>query len=85
MIEGLLDGIVWFIRRYHYQDILAGPLLPYGGESHEFRYIVEILRRQSHKPVFVDVGAYVGGYSVRVCKLGACWRLWNLTLITTNY
>jgi FkbM family methyltransferase len=70
LIQGELDGIIWFFRRYYYADIYAGPLAPYEEEPHEFDWVTRILLR-STKPVFIDVGACVGGYSIRACKLGA--------------
>lgn len=70
LIRGELDGIIWFFRRYYYQDICAGPLAPFEEEPYELNWVAKILK-SSIKPTFVDVGAYVGGYSIRACKLGA--------------
>ena len=45
-------------------------MLPYLHEPLEYRtWFLKILRQGN--PVFIDVGAYIGGYSVRACKLGA--------------
>ena len=46
----------------------GGPLLPYLHEPYEynkwFSKIMEMVR------TFIDVGAYVGGYTIRACKAG---------------
>ncbi len=63
------DGIEWHIRPFVTSDIYGGPLLPY----HEFlayKWFDKIMRKEK-EPVFIDIGAYIGGYSVRAAKLGA--------------
>lgn len=64
----ILDNIKWFIRDSVWQDIMAGPLLPIYHEPYEYnKWFHKIIRRVR---VFIDVGAYVGGYAVRACKAG---------------
>ena len=64
-----LDGMKWVCRRRFPYDVFLGPLLPFAHESYEYRnWFSKVLRRGD---VFVDVGACIGGYSVRACKLGA--------------
>ena len=63
------NGMKWVCRRRFPWDIYLGPLLSYVHESYEYRnWFSKVLRRGD---VFVDVGACIGGYSVRACKLGA--------------
>jgi FkbM family methyltransferase len=67
-----IDGVNWIVRnsspillRY---DSLFGPLLSCHQEPLEYEWFSDILHEGS---IFVDVGANVGGYSVRACKIGA--------------
>jgi FkbM family methyltransferase len=67
-----IDGVKWILRkaspitlRY---DSLFGPLLPYYQEPREYEWFFSTLRKGD---TFVDVGANVGGYSVRASRIGA--------------
>ena len=67
-----IDGVKWIVRnsspillRY---DSLFGPLLPFHQEPQEYKWFSNILHEGS---TFVDVGANVGGYTIRACKIGA--------------
>lgn len=63
-----VDGVKFIIRTNNPWDIIEGALLPYHHETHEYRYFQALVRKNS---LFIDVGAYIGGYSVRACKIGA--------------
>lgn len=66
-----VDGVKWIVRRESStslrDDALFGPLLAYYQEPQEYGWFLKVLRKGG---VFVDVGANVGGYSVRACKKG---------------
>jgi FkbM family methyltransferase len=64
-----LDGLTWIVRKGHQGDVEAGPSLTRTLEPYEYR--TWFLRALPNGGVFIDVGANVGGYSVRACKLGA--------------
>jgi len=54
-------------------DVLLGPLLGVHYENKEFSTLLEKVRiAQYRNPdlIFVDVGAYIGGYSVKLCSRG---------------
>lgn len=64
-----MKDLARIVRKAYQADIETGPCLPYLHEPHEYEsWFVNALRRGG---IFVDVGVYVGGYSVRACKLGA--------------
>jgi len=67
-----LNGVRWIIRRNSptslSDDALFGPLLPQYQEPREYEWFSNALHGGG---TFVDVGANVGGYSVRACKTGA--------------
>ena len=66
------DGVKWIVRRASpillRCDALFGPLLPCYQEPREYEWFSNALHEGD---AFVDVGANVGGYSVRACKIGA--------------
>ena len=64
----LMDGLKWICRKYKLSDFYLGPLLPYEIEPLEYQWFKRILKCGD---VFVDVGASVGGYTLRACKIGA--------------
>jgi FkbM family methyltransferase len=61
------DGILWYVRRRSLDDISA-PLLPLISEPYEYRWFEKIVKENS---IFVDVGAFLGGYTIRAAKKGA--------------
>lgn len=62
------DQLRWKVRLIA-EDIAAGPLLPYRYEPYEYNsWFSRIVKKSS---IFIDVGAYIGGYSVRACNIGA--------------
>jgi len=67
-----VNGVKWAIRKksvVSYQsDLLFGPLLRYYQEPEENKWLSKALQEGS---IFVDVGANVGGHSIRASKLGA--------------
>ena len=64
-----LDDLNWFVRRGHLGDFYCGPCLSRVFEPYEYRsWFLQILAQGGN---FVDVGANVGGYTVRAAKLGA--------------
>ena len=67
-----VNGVNWAIRKtsvVSYQsDLLFGPLIRYYQEPEENKWLLKALQKGS---IFVDVGANVGGHSIRACKLGA--------------
>lgn len=67
-----VDGVKWIVRKAPpislWGDSLFGPLLRYYQEPEEYEWLSEALHEGG---VFVDVGANVGGFSVRACKMGA--------------
>lgn len=67
-----IDGVKWIVRRTSYVllrcDSIFGPLLSCHQEPREYEWFSKTLREGS---TFVDVGANVGGYSVRACNMGA--------------
>lgn len=62
------DGSRWLIRKIVAEDMIAGPLMHIVNEPREWQFCTNIINKSS---IFVDVGAYVGGYAVRACLLGA--------------
>jgi FkbM family methyltransferase len=63
-----IDGLKWHVRPYS-EDIRLGPLLGHEFERYEYEnWFKNILKKGS---VFVDIGANVGGYSLRAAALGA--------------
>jgi len=67
-----VDGVKWIVRRTSpillRCDAVFGPLLSCYQEPREFEWFSKVLHEGG---IFVDVGANVGGYSVRACKIGA--------------
>jgi FkbM family methyltransferase len=67
-----IDGVKWIVRKAPpislMDDTLFGPLLSYYQEPRECEWFSNALHERG---TFVDVGANVGGYSVRACKKGA--------------
>ncbi|MCX8205269.1 MAG: FkbM family methyltransferase [Candidatus Nezhaarchaeota archaeon] len=63
-----VEGIKFTIRTGNPYDIIEGALLPYYHEPREYEWFSSIVKKGSF---FVDIGAYIGGYSVRACKIGA--------------
>jgi FkbM family methyltransferase len=67
-----INGVKWLIRRTSplsiFYDVMFGPLLRYYQEPEEYRWLLEALKKGG---IFVDVGANVGGFSVRAVKIGA--------------
>lgn len=66
------DDVKWIVRRASpillKYDVLFGPLLFCHQEPREYEWFSKILHEGD---IFIDVGANVGGYSVRACKIGA--------------
>ena len=69
-ITGELEELKWFFRRYIYEDIFAGPLAPYYEEPIEIRWVRRVLSKIGGGTL-VDVGAFVGGYTLVGYKAGA--------------
>ena len=67
-----VNGVKWAIRKKsvvsYKSDLLFGPLLRYYQEPEENKWLSKALQEGS---IFVDVGANVGGHSIRASKLGA--------------
>jgi FkbM family methyltransferase len=67
-----IDGIKWILRRASpitlRYDSLFGPLLSYHQEPREYGWFSSVLRKGD---IFIDVGANVGGYSVRASRMGS--------------
>ena len=64
-----VDGVKWFLRKASLAgDISFGPLLSYQQEPQEYTWLMSVLHEGG---TFVDVGANVGGYSLRASKMGA--------------
>jgi len=67
-----IDGVKWIVRRaspiFLRYDALFGPLLSCHQEPREYEWFSNALHEGG---TFVDVGANVGGYSVRASKIGA--------------
>jgi len=67
-----INGVKWIVRGASpilmMDDVLFGPLLSYYQEPHEYEWFLNAIHGGG---TFVDVGANVGGYSVRACKIGA--------------
>lgn len=67
-----IDGVKWIVRRASpillRCDAVFGPLLSCYQEPREYKWFSNALHEGS---TFIDVGANVGGYSVRACKIGA--------------
>jgi len=70
-----INGLRYFVRtkgaKNLIDDVLLGPLLGVHYESKEFNALLEKIQQYKWlDPVFVDVGAYIGGYSVKLCQRG---------------
>ncbi|MEM3385517.1 MAG: FkbM family methyltransferase [Nitrososphaeria archaeon] len=63
-----LDGYNWVTRKNVPWDILCGPLLPYIHEPYVYHNWFTKYIRNIH--TFIDVGSYIGGYSIRASKMG---------------
>ncbi len=62
------DGLNWKLRKFS-RDITCGPLLIITNEPYEYKnWFLRIVNKNS---LFVDIGANIGGYTIRGCKLGA--------------
>ena len=70
-----VDDAKWIVRNKlpasMWADVLFGPLLRYYQEPEEYGWFLKSLKESQKGHVFVDVGANVGGFSVRACKMGA--------------
>ena len=63
-----IDGLRWILRKNSLTcDLKFGSLLANYTEPKEHKWFLKAL---NFKGVFVDVGANVGGYSIRACKMG---------------
>jgi FkbM family methyltransferase len=65
------DGTIWIVRsevESFKTDVINGPLLYIVIEPIEWNLISQILKEGS---TFIDVGAYIGGYTVRALLKGA--------------
>ena len=51
------------------EDLYDGPLLGASKEKFEFKFFTKVLK-SSDRPFVVDVGAYVGAYTVEACTRG---------------
>jgi len=69
----------WLCRTFRLKtaidDILTGPLLGVAYEVEEYTYMERLFKAtlkymNVNDVLFVDVGSYIGGYSVRACKHG---------------
>jgi FkbM family methyltransferase len=61
------DNTLWIIRTNNLSDTPLGPLLPYLHEPREYQLFTSIIER-GEDLVFIDAGAYIGGYAIRACK-----------------
>ena len=70
-----IDRAKWIVRNKlpvtMWADLLFGPLLRYHQEPEEYGWFLKALKESENERVFVDVGANVGGFSVRAGKMGA--------------
>lgn len=64
-----LDELRWAARKGVPNDITGGPLLSHWHEPYEYKWW--FLKALQPRGIFIDVGAYVGGYSIRADKRGA--------------
>jgi len=65
------EKLLFTVRKGNWHDATHGTFIPYLGEPYIYtHWFSRILSRRSY-PVFIDVGAYIGGYTVRACRLGA--------------
>lgn len=67
-ITVMADGLRWIVRRGS-EDLRLGPLLGHTFEKHE--HTEWFSKMVGSGTVFVDVGANVGGYTLRAARLGA--------------
>jgi len=51
-------------------DLYDGPLLGSLREKFEFKFFMRVLRNLD-RPFVIDVGAYVGAYTIEACTIGA--------------
>jgi len=63
-------GLKFVIRKYIAPDIYAGPLLHVYREPYEFKVFTNVMRAFK-EPTMVDVGSYVGAYTLEGCKMHA--------------
>jgi len=69
-------GLKFFARRLAEidlplpEDLYDGPLLGASREKFEFEFFTKVLK-SSDRPFVVDVGAYIGAYTVEACTRGA--------------
>jgi len=63
-------GLKFVIRKYIASDIYAGPLLHVYHEPYEFKIFTNVMRAFK-EPTMVDVGSYVGAYTLEGCKMHA--------------
>jgi len=66
-----IDGIKYYVRKqYLVADMMYGPLAHRISEPYEFKIFKQVLKRVK-EPFVVDVGAYIGAYTLAACALGA--------------
>jgi len=61
----LEDGTKWVVRKGVLSDLALGVILP---EHEWYEYNLWFSKFIKKVKTFIDVGAYIGGYSVRACK-----------------
>lgn len=61
-------GIKWVLRKNVIYDLLCGPLLGKAFEVYEYKEW--FLKYIGQVDLFLDIGAYIGGYAIRACRAG---------------
>jgi len=66
-----IEGSKYYVRKQYLDaDMRYGPLAHRISEPYEFKIFKQVLKRVK-EPLVVDVGAYIGAYSLAACALGA--------------
>jgi len=62
-----IEGLKYIVRKWVDEDIYAGPLAAIYEEPFELKIFSRVLK-SVRDPLVIDVGAYVGAYSLRACR-----------------
>ena len=83
------ENLVFTVRKGNWYYLSYGAFIPYLGKPYIYTHWFSRILSVRSQLIFIDVGAYIGGYTVRACRLGAKViaiepDLENFSLLTQN-